>query len=354
MIELLRSILPYISGLYTLPWILVGFIVTLLLSRVFDTQKTDQIMKKIGLVLLYIFVPLLLFRIFLTVDFGIQELEFTVITILVILFMYLLAYGYGIKHAQKIGLKGTQGRIYLKTLITNQGRSAAFIGGALLAHPEWYIAAGIYISLVGVALFAVIPYLLAHMHKKDTKQETQHTIQTLPWYLKLYPWYLICFVIAAITLHGPVGWNINWDHPLGTVFIFFTALTIPAALYYVGAGIHPQDLKIEEIKKLFSRQHNAKTQNHWPWVRSIFFLTVILTPVVIAIIFSILLLLNLIPTSWFAVIVINSILPITSTNMFLIPYGIDKKTTALSITWTTIICVPIAVILIYVFSFLPA
>ena len=354
MIELLQNILPYISGLYTLPWILVGFIVTLLLTRVFDEQKIDQFMKKIGLILLYVFVPLLLFRIFLTVDFGIQELEFTIITILVIIFMYLLAYGYGVKNAQKIGLKGTPSRTYLKTILTNQGRSAAFIGGALLAHPEWYIAAGIYISLVGVALFAVIPYILAHMHKKDSNKETQNTMQTLPGYLKLYPWYLICFVIAAITLHGPIGWNITWDHSLGTIFIFFTALTIPAALYYVGAGIHPHDLKIEEIKKLFTRQHNNKTQNHWPWVRSIFFLTVILTPLVTAIIFSIILLLNLIPTSWFAVIVINSILPITSTNMFLIPYGIDKKTTALSITWTTIICVPIAVILIYVFSFIPA
>ena len=36
--------------------------------------------------------------------------------------------------------------------------------------------------------------------------------------------------------------------------------------------------------------------------------------------------------------------------MFLVPYGIDKKVTALSVTWTTIICVPIVVALITIFG----
>jgi hypothetical protein len=60
---------------------------------------------------------------------------------------------------------------------------------------------------------------------------------------------------------------------------------------------------------------------------------------------------KIIPAAWFAVAVINSVLPITSTNMFLIPYGIDKKSTAHVITWSTIICVPLTVILISLFSF---
>ena len=59
---------------------------------------------------------------------------------------------------------------------------------------------------------------------------------------------------------------------------------------------------------------------------------------------------GLISSAWFAVIVINSILPITSTNMFLVPYGIDRKVAAYSVTWTTIVCVPIVVLLIIIFG----
>ena len=348
MIELLKAVLPYISGLWTLPWILVGFIVTILLSRFINDEKIDRTMKKIGLILLFVFVPLLLFRIFLNVDFGARELEFTVITILVIFFMYLLAYLYSLKRSKTLQLNKSDKQTFIKTVLTNQGRSAAFIGGAMLAHPdlEWKIAAGIYISLVGIALFAVIPYILSHMHKKESKN-TQ--INALPWYLKLYPWYLISFVIAALILHGPANIDIDWNSSGGVVFTFVTAITIPAALYYVGAGIHPYDLKINEMKKLFSLKLNS-SKDHWPWIRSIFFLTVIVTPLLTTIFFALFLILNFIPKEWFAVIVINSILPITSTNMFLIPYGIDKKVTALSVTWTTVVCVPIAVLLITVFS----
>ena len=352
MIEILQAILPYISGLWTLPWILVGFVVTILLSRFIDEQKIDNTMKKIGLILLYIFVPLLLFRIFLNVDFGSKELEFTIITIAVIFFMYLLAYIYALKRSGKLELKGISKRTFVKTVLTNQGRSAAFIGGAMLAHPdpEWKIAAGIYISIVGVALFAVIPYILSHMHKKESKKDENMHIHALPWYLRLYPWYLISFVIAAVVLHGPVGIDVDWNSSMGVVFVFFTAITIPTALYYVGAGIHPHDLKISEIRKLFSLKHVNKSKDHWPWVRDIFFLIVVITPLLTALFFGIFLALNLISKQWFAVVVINSILPISSTNMFLVPYGIDKKVTVLSVTWTTVVCVPIAVLLIYVFS----
>jgi hypothetical protein len=36
--------------------------------------------------------------------------------------------------------------------------------------------------------------------------------------------------------------------------------------------------------------------------------------------------------------------------MFFIPYGIDRKSTAHAVTWTTIVCVPIVVLLITIFG----
>ena len=350
MIDILQGIIPYISGLYTLPWILVGFLVTIILSKLFDAQKVDKAMKKIGLILLYFFVPFLLFRIFLNVDFGAEQLEFVVVTALVITLMYLLAYVFALYRGETLGLKNKEKRTFIKTVLTNQGRSSAFIGGALLTSP-WSVEAAIFIALVGIALFAVIPYLLSFMHKKESHHSDEH-IDALPWYLKLYPWYLISFVLAAVIIHGPLNISVDWQSTPSVLFIFFTALTIPAALYYVGAGIHPRDLKISEMKKLFCLHQKQNIKDHWPWVRNTFFLTVILTPVVTSLILLFLFILNIIPSSWFAVICINSFLPITSTNMFLVPYGIDKKTTALSVTWTTIICVPIIVFLIYLFTIL--
>ena len=351
MIDTLNTILPYISGLYTLPWILIGFIITLILTHFLDEQKINNIMKKIGLILLYFFVPVLLFRIFLDRDFNTQNILFTLVSTLIIVFMYLLAYIYAKYTIKKQQLTPTQHKQYLKTVLTNQGRSSAFIGGALLASP-WYVEAAIFIALVGIALFAVIPYILSYMYKKETHHSNEH-IQTLPWYLKLFPWYLICFVLIAVILHHTTGITMNDFGEPGIILKFYSALTIPAALYYVGAGIHPHDLKLNEMKKLFTLKPRT-TKDHWPWVRTIFFLTVILTPLLISFIFAFLLIINAIPTAWFAVIIINSFLPITSTNMFLIPYGIDKKVTALSVTWTTIICVPLIVVLIYFFTiFLP-
>jgi hypothetical protein len=85
-------------------------------------------------------------------------------------------------------------------------------------------------------------------------------------------------------------------------------------------------------------------------VRTIFFLIVVITPILTLTVMLPLYIIGVITSAWFAVIIINSILPITSTNMFLIPYGIDKKVTALSVTWTTIVCVPIVVFLISFFK----
>ena len=350
MIDILKDILPYISGLYTLPWILVGFVVTILLTVIISREKIDTIMKKIGLILLYFFIPVLVFRIFLNTDFGQKQIEFAFVVSLIIFFMYLLAFIFAQYKAKSWCLKGSKKRLFIKTVLTNQGRSSAFIGGALLASP-WKIEAAIYIALVGIALFAIIPYILSYMHKKETKNKEHKQVKALPWFLKLYPWYLIAFVIAGVGIHGATGITTkNFGHDLEIIVMFYSAITIPAALYYVGAGIDPNDLKKSELKKLLGYDRSNKTADYWTWIRSIFMLTVILTPILTALIFTPFFAFGLISIAWFAVIIINSILPITSTNMFLLPYGIDKKSTAHAVTWTTIVCVPIVVLLITIFG----
>ena len=349
MIDILSDILPYISGLYTLPWILVGLIVTFLLVKISGREKIDRLMKKIGLILLFFFVPLLLFRIFLLVDFGTDQIAFIIATSIILFFMYIIAYVFAKYQANKYGLKKSNRQLFIKTVLTSQGRSAAFIGSVLLA-PEspWKVEAAIFIALVGVVLFAVIPYLLSYMHKKETDNSEEH-ILALPWYLKLYPWYLLSFVVIAVALHGPMRVNVDWNSNEAVIFTFVSSLTIPAALYYVGSGIHPRDLKIAEMKKMFGLKNN-NTKDHWPWVRSIFLLTMVITPLIISLIIGSLFILGLISSSWLVIIILNSFLPVTSTNMFLVPYGIDKKVTTLSITWTTIVSVPIIVFLIYIFT----
>jgi len=351
MIEILESILPYIKGLWTLPWILVGFIITSLLSHFVDDEKINKIMKKIGLILLYFFVPLLFFRIFLGVDFHENELVFAGICFAVLSLMYGIAYLFSVYKIDKLKLKDGEKKHFLKTVLTNQARSSAFVGGALLAISSWGTPAAIYMSIGAIFLFAIIPYILSYLHKKDIEKSGDYSkVNALPWYLRIFPWYLIMFAFAAITLHALAGITPkSFGYPASIIFEFFTSLTIPAALYYVGSGIHLHDLKKNELKKLFGLEKET-SESHWAWVRNIFFLTVVITPIIVLLIFGPMLIFKVIPNEWFAVIVINSILPITSTNMFLVPYGIDKKTTAHSVTWTTIVCVPIVVLLIYVFS----
>jgi len=349
MIELLKVILPYIQGLWTLPWILVGFLVTAFLSSIFNEQKIDSIMKKIGLILLYMFVPLLLFRIFLGVDFQENEISFALLCIAVFILMYFLAYGYSLYISKKLKLEGSSRSHFIKTFFTNQGRSSAFVGGAMLAIAEWQVFAAIYMSVGALFLFAIIPYLLSRLYKKTHTS----TRQALPWYLRLFPFYLVFVASLAILLHRYTGLEISDFGSEGSiVFLFITSITIPAALYYVGAGIHPHDLKRKEFRQLFSFSKHINISNHWLWVRHIFLLTVLITPLLTCLFMIPSYLLGIVPNAWFSVIIINSILPITSTNMFLVPYGIDKRVTALSVTWTTLFCVPIVMVLIYCFSFL--
>ena len=75
MIDILKDILPYISGLYTLPWIFIGFVVTVLIAKIIGREKIDRIMKKIGVILLYFFIPILIFRIFLNSSHFIESSE---------------------------------------------------------------------------------------------------------------------------------------------------------------------------------------------------------------------------------------------------------------------------------------
>ncbi len=346
MIDILKDILPYISGLYTLPWIIIGFFLTIIIAKFTGREKIDKIMKKVGLILLYFFIPILLFRIFISTTFDTKAIEFSIIVSLIILAMYILAYLFAKYQIKKQKLSKNKQNLYMKTVLTNQGRSSAFIGSAMMAF--WQLEAGIFMALVGIALFAIMPYILSHMHKKERKKDEENK-NPLPWFLKLYPWYLISFVITAVLLHGPGNVTINWDASIPFIVKFYTAITIPAALYYVGAGIHPTDLKISEIKKLIGLDKKDKS-DHWKWVRNMFILTVIITPILIGLIFGPLYAIGAIPGSWFAVILINAILPVTSTNMFLLPYGIDKKSTAHIVTWTTLVCVPIVVILIALFG----
>ena len=121
MIEILKDILPYISGLYTLPWMLVGFVLTILIAKVTGREKIDTIMKKIGLVILYFFIPVLLFRIFLNTNFGNEEITFSIIVTAIVFFMYLLAYLFAKYNIKKQGLSGTKKNLYLKNSTYKSG-----------------------------------------------------------------------------------------------------------------------------------------------------------------------------------------------------------------------------------------
>ena len=68
MLEFLDTSINYISGLNTLPWIFIGFILTILFSLIIGEENVNKAMKRSALILLFVFVPLLLFRILLNVD----------------------------------------------------------------------------------------------------------------------------------------------------------------------------------------------------------------------------------------------------------------------------------------------
>ena len=340
-------LMPYISGLYTLPWIIIGFLIIAVLRSVFNQEKIDSSLKKVGIVILYLFIPVLVFRIFLDTVLGVEELRFVLFISCAIIFMYLLAYFYAKHQIKKQNLSGDEEILYFKTVFTNQGRSSAFVGGAMLAIESWRVPAAIIMALVGLTLFAIVPYILNHMNQKE--QKGKKTPARLPWFLRIYPYYFILYVVSAVVLQKTTGITTGDLGNFGILLRFYASITIPIALFYVGSGMHPNDLKISELKKLIGLVKVEKDQ-HWLWVRQIFLLTAVFTPIIFAILLVTLFSLSLIPAAWFSVTLINSVLPITSTNMFLVPYGLDKKATAHSVTWSTIFCIPVAVILIGIFS----
>jgi len=348
MLEFLDTAIDYISGLNTLPWILIGFILTIVFTRLLGEEYASKKMRQNSLILLFVFVPLLLFRILLNVDFGIDEIIFTGACFIILTLMYILAYLFASYKVKKFNLKGKEKWNYIKTVLTNQGRSSAFVGGMMLIIDEWRVQVIIYMIIGAVFLFALIPLILSIFHKKEINNVKGEKVKTLPWYLKVFPLYLGAVAFTAIILHATTGVTTKDPTDFNRLFNYLTQITIPAALYFVGAGIHPRDLKIDEMKKLFGFKNKIK--DHWLWVRNIFFLSVVITPILTLAVMLPIYVFGLVSSAWFAVIVINSILPITSTNIFLVPYGIDKKVTAHSVTWTTIVCVPIVVFLITIFS----
>jgi hypothetical protein len=335
------------TGLYTLPWILIGFISNLFFSKLFGVKRVDTIMKKIGIILLFVFIPMLVFRLFLNIDFQQAEIDFTLLSVGVMGLLYIIAYLFGIKRATKLCDTFAARSQYIKTVFVNQGRSAAFVGSAMMGIGSIKIFAAIYITLLGVFLFAIIPYILSVMHKKTHNKSNSDLHNTLPLHLRVFPWYLLIFPISAVIIHFYMGTTTipaehTWQHLLN----FFGAITIPAALYYVGSGININDLKLKELKNLFfGREKKAVIM-----VRDIVVLTIIITPLIVTLVFGTLAYFEVISEQWFYVLILNAVLPVTSTNMFLVPYGINKKATALSVTWSTLFSIPLFVLLLYVVS----
>ena len=83
--------MPYITGLYTLPWIVVGFVVNIILARIYGEERISRAMKKAGIVLLFVFIPILLFKHFLNVNFGEEEIDFVIVSCIVMAFLYMIA-----------------------------------------------------------------------------------------------------------------------------------------------------------------------------------------------------------------------------------------------------------------------
>lgn len=299
-------------------------------------------MKKIGLVLLFVFIPILLFKLFLNIDFRAQELDFVLLAVGIMALLYLIAYMFARRQAPQFTDSHSERLHFYKTVIVNQGRSAAFFGSAILAIEELRIPAAIYITLLGIYLFAIVPYLLAHLHGREAT--TSQTKNPLPRFLRIFPWYLAAFPIAATIIHAQTAIDTS-TYEWGVLLEFAAAITIPAALYYVGSGIKLADVTPEKLRQLFFGRTGELAK-----VRMLLLLTMVITPVIIAGLFGSLWILGIIPAAWFAVLLLNAVLPITSTNMFLVPYGINKKVTALSVTWSTLFSLPLFVVLLYILS----
>ncbi len=194
MIALLQSIIPKISGLYTLPWIVVGFIVTNLLAYYHTQDKVNLYLRKVALVLLYVFVPLLVFRIFLDTGIGLYELEFVSIVISSITFMYLLALALcPVSNPTPKPCWREKIKLPENCDHQNQGR-LCFCGWNYVSGAKLGSFGGDFYGSLRYCPICNNPIHLHVMHDREHKERDR--LITLPWFLRVYPYYFILYVVA--------------------------------------------------------------------------------------------------------------------------------------------------------------
>ncbi|KAL0225677.1 hypothetical protein P9112_013001 [Eukaryota sp. TZLM1-RC] len=355
------TILPYISGVAALPWIIIGFIVNSILCYCLNPSSVIKAMKAFGKVLLFVFIPLLQFRIFLSIPFGLSEISFSITAVAVMLLLYLVSYYSSKLRSRSLKLCIMENQEFLKTCLTNQGRSSAFIGGSLLSIAAWEIQASLYMALYGVFLFVLIPIALSRMSKKDVLPkelqdmsspadvdlESNHTpvkpTSPIPLYLQIFPVFLLVTIAIAIILNRMFDITMESLGKPGEYIHLVSAFTVPLGLYYAGSGVKAEDLKWMNISQVFSTQSQSLALRSTSFT---LFINLVISPLIIGSIFGVLTLFKIIDTSWFSVIFINTILPTTPTNIFLEEFGINKKATALTVSTSTALGVPLVLIMI--------
>ncbi|KAL0213036.1 hypothetical protein RCL1_006662 [Eukaryota sp. TZLM3-RCL] len=467
------TVIHYLSGVYALPWLVVGFILNSLFTRWCCPLKVQRFMKIFGNFLLYVLIPLLIFRLFLSVDFDTYAVIFSIISALSIGLMYFVSYIYARYSARRLEMSPKESKVYIKSIFTNQGRSSIFIGGALLSIEEWSFYAAIYLSIFGAFLFAVTPFILTGMAKTgencqedeekemdvirsvpldtlsrkvngnhynrsspcsfdsleyndishsisdnvetivstnnnnnetdsvsddlsnmSTKDETCEVLNdkadlcqgdecdlqcikvdevegesmdevavpvevpssqlALPLGLRIFPAVLMVTIISSIVLRRLTGTSFSAWGNIGSFLHFLSALTVPFGLYFAGAGIKTRDLSWSNLV-LYLWPSKLTTQNRSEIqsiliIRGSLFTTLVLCPLIIGLIFFLLQVFGVASSAWFCVMFLNSLLPITSTNVFLVDYGLSLSGVSISVSMSTIIAVPLVFSLIPVFD----
>ncbi|KAL0249570.1 hypothetical protein GEMRC1_004800 [Eukaryota sp. GEM-RC1] len=175
----------------------------------------------------------------------------------------------------------------------------------------------------------------------------------LPLFLQLFPFLLIVVIVVSITLKKTIDFSLKDLGLFGDVIHLLSAFCVPFGLYYAGAGVKAEDLKFSKLSKTIVKPKIAEDDElSLQATRYTLFLNFLISPIIVFIIFGSLLLFGLIPSSWFCVMFINAILPVTATNIFLLDFGLDKMSTVFSISTSTIISVPMVLVLIPLFDYL--
>ncbi|KAL0213218.1 hypothetical protein RCL1_006844 [Eukaryota sp. TZLM3-RCL] len=432
-------IIKYLSGLYALPWLVFGFFINLALTKCCSIDKIRRFMKVFGNVLLYFLIPLLIFRLFLSVDFDAYAVIFSVISALTIGSMYLISYLYAYYTSKSLKMARKEAEEYIKSVFTNQG--------ALLGIEEWSFYAAIYLAIFGIFLFVLTPFVLSKITSKVTETDpeegvkemnlirsipldspennnsistssTQETLEdvkhcgdstreqedlidntdvgvelneqggisveekcegssivemkipevtevavpvevpssqpALPLGLRIFPAVLMVTIISSIVLRRLTGTSFSAWGNIGSFLHFLSALTVPFGLYFAGAGIKTRDLSWSNLV-LYLWPSKLTTQNRSEIqsiliIRGSLFTTLVLCPLIIGLIFFSLQVFGVASSAWFCVMFLNSLLPITSTNVFLVDYGLSLSGVSISVSMSTIIAVPLVFSLIPVFD----